>query len=88
MKCILGIYVVKLISHIDRAIFVATPPMYRGGLSSPADLEVKLNRLFPNSAIFLEKPVATGIPWEKSVNDAKAVGRMLATQQKGVVSIG
>jgi len=34
-----------------RAIFVATPPLFRGGLSSPRDLEVKLNRLFPNAAM-------------------------------------
>ena len=73
---------------MSRAVFVATPPIARGGLSSPRDLEVKLNRLFPNAAIFLEKPVTTGVPWEQSVQDAKTVGATLAKQQKGVVSIG
>lgn len=83
-------YVLILFRHVlsGRAIFVATPPLFRGGLSSPRDLEVKLNKLFPNSAIFLEKPVATGTPWETSVEDAKSVGRMLETQHKGVVSVG
>jgi hypothetical protein len=44
-------------------------------------------RLFPNSAIFLEKPVATGTPWEQSVSEAKEVGRMLRGQ-KAVVAVG
>ncbi|RSH90366.1 hypothetical protein EHS25_000971 [Saitozyma podzolica] len=70
-----------------RAIFVATPPLYRGGLSSPRNLEVELMRLFPNSAIFLEKPVATGTPWEQSVSEAKEVGRMLRGH-KAVVAVG
>ena len=71
-----------------RAIFVATPPIYRGGLSAPRDLEVRINRLFPNAHVFLEKPVTTGTPWESSVNDAKAVGRMLRSQHKGIISVG
>jgi hypothetical protein len=41
-------------------------------------------RLFPNSAIFLEKPVATGTPWEQSVSEA---GRMLRGH-KAVVAVG
>ncbi|ODO11709.1 hypothetical protein I350_00493 [Cryptococcus amylolentus CBS 6273] len=71
-----------------RAIFVATPPTFRGGLGSNNNLEVKINELFPNSAIFLEKPVATGLPAEQSVGEAKAVGAMLETQHNAPVSVG
>ncbi|WVQ70968.1 hypothetical protein IAR50_000493 [Cryptococcus sp. DSM 104548] len=71
-----------------RAIFVATPPTFRGGLGPSNNLEVKINELFPDSAIFLEKPVATGVPAEQSVGEAKAVGAMLETQHNAPVSIG
>ncbi|KAK8865909.1 hypothetical protein IAR55_001057 [Kwoniella newhampshirensis] len=71
-----------------RGIFVATPPIFRGGLQETNNLEVKLNKLFPNSAIFLEKPVATGVPFEQSVGDAKEVGRLLATKHKAPVGVG
>jgi hypothetical protein len=66
---------------------VATPPNFRGGLSESKDLEIKLAKLFPDAHIFLEKPVATGTPWEQSVDEAKAVGKTMAAH-KGVVSIG
>ncbi|WVN90351.1 uncharacterized protein L203_105587 [Cryptococcus depauperatus CBS 7841] len=71
-----------------RAIFVATPPIFRGGLKEENNLEVKLNQLFPNAAVFLEKPVATGTPPGRSVEEAKAVGAMLATQHQAPVSVG
>lgn len=74
--------------ELVRAIFVATPPNFRGGLGLQNNLEIKLNELFPNSAIFLEKPVATGVPAEQSVGEAKAVGAMLATQHNAPVSVG
>jgi len=66
-----------------RAIFVATPPLFRGGLSSPRDLEVKLNRLFPNAGIFLEKPVATGTPWENSVGRCEGGGEDIGDAAQG-----
>ena len=71
----------------NRAIGVATPPAVRGGLSSPRDLEIQLISHFPDAHIFLEKPVATGAPWEKSVGEAKEVGRMLRNH-RGIVSVG
>ncbi|EIW72480.1 hypothetical protein TREMEDRAFT_66902 [Tremella mesenterica DSM 1558] len=59
-----------------KAIFVATPPRWRGSLEPGKDLEVQLVTAFPEANIFLEKPVATNAPWEKSVEDAKAIGEM------------
>jgi hypothetical protein len=70
-----------------RAIFVATPPQFRGGLQSFNDIEVQLDQLFPDAHIFLEKPVATGSEAEKSIEEAKKVGELLK-KHKGNVSIG
>lgn len=70
-----------------KAIFVATPPQFRGGLQSFNDIEVQLDQLFPDAHIFLEKPVATGSEAEKSIEEAKKVGEMLKKHQ-GNVSIG
>ena len=70
-----------------RAIFVATPPQFRGGLQTFNDIEVQLDQLFPDAHIFLEKPVATGSEAEKSIEEAKKVGEMLK-KHKGNVSIG
>jgi len=71
-----------------RAIFVATPPAFRGGLTSPRDLELQLNAHFPEIPIFLEKPVATGAPWQESVGEAKEVAKRLEAGHQGVISIG
>ncbi|WVR05861.1 hypothetical protein IAU60_002887 [Kwoniella sp. DSM 27419] len=71
-----------------RAIFVATPPIVRGGLQDHNNLEVQLNKLFPNAAIFLEKPVATGTPFERSVGEAIEVGKMLEKNHEPPVSVG
>lgn len=45
---------------VDRAIFVGSPPAYRGGTAPSNDLELKLLQLFPESHYFIEKPVAAG----------------------------
>jgi hypothetical protein len=67
---------------------VATPPVFRGGLTKgKTDLEIQLDELFPNSHIFLEKPVATGTPWDKSIEEAKQVGKVMG-KHGGKVSIG
>ena len=61
--------------------------MFRGGLQSNNDIDVQLDKLFPDAHIFFEKPVATGPDAEKSIREAKAVGEMLK-KHKGEVSIG
>jgi hypothetical protein len=70
-----------------RAVSVISALRNHDSSVARADLEVELMRLFPNSAIFLEKPVATGTPWEQSVREAKEVGRMLRGH-KAVVAVG
>jgi predicted dehydrogenase len=72
-----------------RAIFIACPPQYRGGLQTGLnDLELQINKHFPDAAIMLEKPVATGLPWAESVGNAHSVGHILETHHNGVVSVG
>ena len=75
------------IADMTRVICVATPPFVRGGLSSPRDLELQLISHFPDAHIFLEKPVATGAEWERSVGEAKEVGKILRNH-RGIISIG
>ncbi|WWC99663.1 hypothetical protein V866_006567 [Kwoniella sp. B9012] len=71
-----------------RAIFVATPPTVRGSTQPGKDLEIQLNKAFPNIAIFFEKPVATGQPWEESVGEALKVSEYLKKNHKAPISIG
>ncbi|WVQ85028.1 hypothetical protein IAT38_007192 [Cryptococcus sp. DSM 104549] len=75
------------LAEVPRAILVASPPYFRGGLQPTNNLETQLHELFPTSAILLEKPVATGIPPERSVEEAKAVGEMLRGH-RAPVSVG
>ncbi|WRT64126.1 uncharacterized protein IL334_001055 [Kwoniella shivajii] len=75
-------------SKEPRAIFVATPPTVRGSTQSGKDLEIQLNKAFPNVAIFFEKPVATGQPWEESVGEALKVSEYLKKNHKAPISIG
>ncbi|KLT43600.1 hypothetical protein CC85DRAFT_327150 [Cutaneotrichosporon oleaginosum] len=71
-----------------KAIFVACPPQFRGGVAKSNDLELEINKYFPDTNFFVEKPVATGIPWQTSVDGAKEVGRVLSAKAHGVVSVG
>lgn len=64
------------------AIIVGAPPKFRGGLYSPANLELSILKCFPTSAMFLEKPITTG-PSE----EAEEVGRRIA-KSGNPVSVG
>lgn len=68
------------------AIFIAAPPVFRGSLTKGKDLEIQLMDAFPNAHFFLEKPVATAVPWDKSVADTKVIAKRFA-EHKGVVSV-
>ncbi|GMK58659.1 hypothetical protein CspeluHIS016_0601010 [Cutaneotrichosporon spelunceum] len=71
-----------------KAIFVACPPQFRGGVTASNNLELEINKHFPDTNFFVEKPVSTGIPWQTSVEGAKEVGRVLAAKAHGVVGVG
>lgn len=80
-------YLTGVRAHTRRAIFVATPPQFRGGLQPSNDVDVQINKLFPDAHLFFEKPVATSPDATKSIEEAKAVGEILK-KHKGHVSIG
>lgn len=63
---------------MNRAIVVGSPPAYRGSDLPGADIELKLIKLFPGVALFIEKPVATGtvdraLKVARSIQDSGAV---------------
>ncbi|KDN37816.1 hypothetical protein K437DRAFT_228972 [Tilletiaria anomala UBC 951] len=64
------------------AIWVGSPPAYRGREEEGRNLEMQLIRAFPDVAFFIEKPVSTG-PVEQAFNIAKRL-----EESKNVVSVG
>jgi predicted dehydrogenase len=44
------------------AVFVGTPPAMRGSDIAGMDLEIKISKKFPSSALFIEKPVSSARP--------------------------
>ncbi|CED84737.1 nad binding dehydrogenase [Phaffia rhodozyma] len=69
------------------AVVIGSPPLYRGGPKPPQDLELQLLKNFPDVAMFVEKPVATGEPWEKSISGAKFIADTLV-KRGNIVSVG
>jgi len=43
-----------------RAVIVGSPPMFRGTTRPGRDIELQVLRYFPEAALFIEKPIATG----------------------------
>lgn len=69
-------------SKTPHAIWVGSPPAFRGREQAGRDLEKSLIQAFPNAGIFIEKPVSTG-----PVDEAFAIAERL---KKGgnIVSVG
>ncbi|PWN95934.1 hypothetical protein FA09DRAFT_322087 [Tilletiopsis washingtonensis] len=65
-----------------RAIWVGSPPAFRGRESAGRDLEQTLIEAFPDVAIFIEKPVSTG-PVDEAMNIAEKL-----KQSGNIVSVG
>ena len=68
--------------NTPHAIWVGSPPAFRGGEQPGRDVELILTRALPNTALFLEKPVTTG-PLAESEN----VNKTLATRPN-VIAVG
>lgn len=62
-------------------VLLGSPPAFRGRLTPGIDAEKQLVDAFPESGLFVEKPVSTG-----TVEDASAVAKML--KDKRNVSVG
>ena len=44
------------------AVFIGTPPAFRGTTISGRDVEIAASKKFPSSALFVEKPVSSAYP--------------------------
>lgn len=64
------------------AIWVGSPPAFRGREEAGRDLEKHLVEAFPETAIFIEKPVSTG-----PVDEAFAIAKLL-DKSNNIVSVG
>ena len=53
---------VKNMTHRERprAVFIGSPPMFRGTTRPGRDVELQVLKHFPEAALFIEKPIATG----------------------------
>jgi predicted dehydrogenase len=69
-------------SKTPHAIWVGSPPAFRGRESAGRDLEKALIEAFPETAIFIEKPVSTG-----PVDEAFAIAERLK-KSGNLVSVG
>jgi len=68
-----------------RAVIVGSPPMFRGTTRPGRDIELKVLHYFPEAALFIEKPIATGP--EDEIQEAFKVSQ--AINDSGVVcSVG
>lgn len=61
--------------HLSRAVIIGCPPFFRGTTKPGRDLELQILKYFPNVAVFVEKPVATGI--RDDVKEAFAVAKAI-----------
>jgi hypothetical protein len=68
-----------------RAVIVGSPPMFRGTTRPGRDIELQVLHYFPEAALFIEKPIATGP--EDEIQEAFKVSQ--AINDSGVVcSVG
>ena len=67
------------------AVFIATPPAFRGTMMAGRDVEIVASKKFASSALFVEKPVSSAypsdvqplIPYFRQTGTFVAVGYML-----------
>jgi len=59
-----------------RAIIVGSPPMFRGSTQPGRDIETQILKHFPGVAIFVEKPIATGL--ESEIEEAFKIARLIS----------
>lgn len=66
-------------------VILGSPPAFRGRLdeSSGLDAERQLTDAFPQSAVFVEKPITTG-----TVAEANGVADLLESRKSNLVSVG
>jgi hypothetical protein len=68
-----------------RAVIVGSPPMFRGTTRPGRDIELQVLRHFPEAALFIEKPIATGP--ENEIEEAFKVSQAII-DNNAVCSVG
>jgi hypothetical protein len=68
-----------------RAVIVGSPPMFRGTTRPGRDIELQILKHFPEAALFIEKPIATGP--EDELEEAFKVSQAIV-DSKAVCSVG
>ncbi|KAG2020347.1 NAD binding dehydrogenase [Coprinopsis cinerea AmutBmut pab1-1] len=68
-----------------RAVVIGSPPMFRGTEKPGRNIEIQLLEHFPDVALFVEKPVATG-PLEE-MKDSYAVAKAISDRET-ICSVG
>lgn len=68
-----------------RAVIVGSPPMFRGTTRPGRDIELQVLRHFPEAALFIEKPIATGP--EHEIEEAFKVSQAII-DSNAVCSVG
>jgi predicted dehydrogenase len=70
---------------VPDAVFIGTPPAFRGTMTPGHDVEIVASNKFPSSALFVEKPISSAypehvrplIPYFRETGTLVAVGYML-----------
>lgn len=71
--------------EIPDAVFIGTPPAFRGTMAPGRNIEVAVSKKFPSAALFVEKPISSSfpedvvplIPYFQAHESLVAVGYML-----------
>jgi len=71
--------------ELPRAVFVGSPPMFRGTTRPGRDIELQVLKHFSEAAIFIEKPIATGP--ENEIDEAFKVSQALVDSGQ-ICSVG
>jgi predicted dehydrogenase len=68
-----------------RAVIVGSPPMFRGTTRPGRDIELQVLKHFPEAALFIEKPIATGP--EEEIEEAFKVSQAIVDSGQ-ICSVG
>lgn len=68
-----------------RAVIVGSPPMFRGSMQPGRDIEMQIMKHFPRVAMFIEKPIATGLHAE--IEEAFKISKSI-TDNDVICSVG
>jgi predicted dehydrogenase len=68
-----------------RAVIIGSPPMFRGTTRPGRDVELQVLKYFPEAALFVEKPIATGP--ENEIEEAFKVSQAIV-DSGAICSVG